>query len=103
MTEEEILKDDFRVDYFNGYINAMADAYTKDDFDVRGYMACSLMDKYESQSLPLLIFTNIFPLRGAEGFETRFGVTYVDYTGGQKRYPKRRAKAIGDVFESLMS
>lgn len=82
-----ILEDDFRVEYFDGYIRAMADAYTEDGVDVRGYMAWSLMDNFE----------------WAEGFETRFGVTYVDYAGGQKRYPKKSAKAIGDIFESLMS
>ena len=34
----------------------------------------------------------------AEGYETRFGVTYVDYENGQKRYPKKSAKVIGEVF-----
>lgn len=38
----------------------------------------------------------------AEGYETRFGVTYVDYEGGQKRYPKKSAKEIGNVFNRLM-
>lgn len=84
---EKILEDDFRVQYFDGYIRAMADAYAKDGVDVKGYMAWSLMDNFE----------------WAEGFETRFGVTYVDYAGGQKRHPKKSAKAIGDLFDSLMS
>ena len=43
-TREEILEDDFRVDYFRGYINAMAEAYTFDNVDVRGYMAWSLLE-----------------------------------------------------------
>ena len=34
-----------RVWYFKEYVTAMADAYTSDDVDVRGYMAWSLMDK----------------------------------------------------------
>jgi beta-glucosidase len=38
----------------------------------------------------------------AEGYETRFGVTYVNYEGGQKRHPKKSAKAIGDIFDALM-
>jgi len=38
----------------------------------------------------------------AEGYETRFGVTYVDYEGGQKRYLKKSAKVIGPIFESLI-
>lgn len=38
----------------------------------------------------------------AEGYETRFGVCYVDYEGGQKRYPKRSAQEIRRIFESYM-
>lgn len=38
----------------------------------------------------------------AEGYETRFGVCYVDYAGGQKRYPKKSARAIGEIFDTLM-
>ncbi|KAF4302558.1 Glycoside hydrolase family 1 [Botryosphaeria dothidea] len=83
---EQLLEDDFRVKYFDDYIHALADAYSKDDVDVRGYMAWSLMDNFE----------------WAEGYETRFGVCYVDYKGGQKRFPKKSARAIGEIFDSLM-
>jgi beta-glucosidase len=38
----------------------------------------------------------------AEGYETRFGVTFVDYEHGQKRYPKKSARAIGDMFDALI-
>lgn len=38
----------------------------------------------------------------AEGFETRFGVTFVDYKNGQQRYPKKSAKAMKGLFDSLM-
>ena len=38
----------------------------------------------------------------AEGYETRFGVTFVDYAGGQKRYPKKSAKEIGNIFDRLI-
>jgi beta-glucosidase/6-phospho-beta-glucosidase/beta-galactosidase len=34
----------------------------------------------------------------AEGYTTRFGVTYVDYAGGQKRYPKKSAREISGIF-----
>jgi len=86
LTKDEILEDDFRVKYFQDYVTAMAEARTFDDVDVRGYMAWSLMDNFE----------------WAEGYETRFGVTYVDYEGGQKRFPKKSAKEIGNVFNRLM-
>lgn len=38
----------------------------------------------------------------AEGYETRFGVCYVDYEGGQKRYPKKSAQEIKPIFESYI-
>lgn len=41
---EQILQDDFRADYFRGYVNALAEAYTLDNVDVRGYMAWSLLE-----------------------------------------------------------
>ncbi|KAG9532836.1 putative beta-glucosidase, partial [Aureobasidium melanogenum] len=86
LSKEEILEDDFRMWYFKEYVTAMADAYTHDDVDVKGYMAWSLMDNFE----------------WAEGFETRFGVTFVDYKNGQQRYPKKSAKAMKGLFDSLM-
>jgi hypothetical protein len=35
----------------------------------------------------------------AEGYNTRFGVTYVDYKDEQKRYPKASAKFIKNWFD----
>ncbi|RMJ25897.1 beta-glucosidase [Aspergillus sp. HF37] len=79
---DELLNDEFRVRYFSDYVAAMADAYTLDGVNVRGYMAWSLMDNFE----------------WAEGYETRFGVAYVDYENGQKRIPKKSAREIGGIF-----
>lgn len=86
LPREEILNDEFRVEYFHGYVNALADAFAEDGVDVRGYMAWSLMDNFE----------------WADGYSTRFGVTYVDYEGGQKRYPKKSAMMMKPLFEGLM-
>lgn len=44
MPRDQILEDDFRVEYFRGYVNAMAEARTFDNVDVRGYLAWSLME-----------------------------------------------------------
>jgi beta-glucosidase len=41
---DQILNDEFRVQYFRDYIAAMADAYTLDGVNVRAYMAWSLME-----------------------------------------------------------
>ena len=38
----------------------------------------------------------------AEGYETRFGVTFVDYENGQKRIPKKSAKEISQIFDRLI-
>ena len=85
LPREEILDDEFRAQYFRDYIDALAKA-VQDGVDIRGYMAWSLLDNFE----------------WAEGYETRFGVTFVDYEGGQKRYPKKSAKTIGPIFEALI-
>ena len=42
--KEKILEDGFRVEYFRGYVTAMAEAVGIDGVDVRGYMAWSLME-----------------------------------------------------------
>lgn len=55
MALEKIVEDDFRVQYFDGYVRAMAQAHQEDGVNVRGYMAWSLMDNFE----------------WAEGYETR--------------------------------
>lgn len=44
MSMEQILDDEFRAEYFRGYVGALADAHSKDNVDVRGYMAWSLME-----------------------------------------------------------
>jgi len=49
-------------------------------------MAWSLMDNFE----------------WAEGYETRFGVTFVDYAGGQKRHLKKSAFEVGKIFDKLI-
>ena len=41
---EELLDDEFRVEYFRGYVRAMAEAVAEDMVDCRGYMAWSLME-----------------------------------------------------------
>ncbi|KXJ94399.1 family 1 glycosyl hydrolase [Microdochium bolleyi] len=86
LTREEILEDDFRVKYFDDYVRALAKAVEEDGCDVRGYMGWSLMDNFE----------------WAEGYETRFGCTYVDYDDNQKRYPKKSAYAMKPLFDSLI-
>ncbi|RYP25455.1 hypothetical protein DL767_008373 [Monosporascus sp. MG133] len=86
LPKDEILNDQFRCDYYNAYVNAMAQAVTEDGCNVKGYMAWSLMDNFE----------------WAEGYETRFGSTYVDYKDNQKRYPKESGLRMKALFDGLI-
>ncbi|KAH6671586.1 beta-glucosidase A [Plectosphaerella plurivora] len=83
---DEILDDTLRTEYFDTYVKALAAAVTEDGCKVKGYMAWSLLDNFE----------------WAEGYVTRFGVTYVDYNDNQKRYPKKSAKSLKPLFDSLI-
>ncbi|KYK60055.1 beta-glucosidase [Drechmeria coniospora] len=87
LRREQILDDDFRVGYYEDYVGAMALAVERDGVDVRGYFAWSLMDNFEWH----------------EGYETRFGVCYVDYENGQRRYPKKSARRLKPLFDSLLT
>jgi beta-glucosidase len=44
LSVEQILKDEFRAQYFRDYVHALAEAVTFDNVDCRGYMAWSLME-----------------------------------------------------------
>ncbi|ROT38802.1 beta-glucosidase A [Sodiomyces alkalinus F11] len=83
---EEILEDTLRVEYFDTYVKALAKAVSEDGCNVKGYMAWSLLDNFE----------------WAEGYVTRFGVTYVDYEKDQKRFPKKSAQSLKPLFDSLI-
>lgn len=70
----EMLDDKLRVQYYKGYLAAVAQA-VKDGVDVRGYFAWSLVDNFE----------------WAQGYTKRFGLIYVDYKNGLARHPKSSA------------
>ena len=66
------MHDTFRVEYYKGYIQNVIDGVTIDGINCKGYFGWSLMDNFE----------------WADGYSTRFGMTYVDYVDNQKRYIK---------------
>jgi beta-glucosidase len=83
----DVLNDQHRTNYHVEYLNAMKDAVIRDGVDVRSYFAWSLMDNWE----------------WADGFKTRFGVTYVEKDeGGRvlKYWPKKSAGKIRKWFEN---
>lgn len=68
---EKLLDDEFRCEYFRGYIGALADAHTIDGVDVRGYSAWSLMEYVDvslsscPESLRFLHPESIFEVRNS--------------------------------------
>jgi len=66
-----MLNDINRCEYYRDYIGNMSLAVHQDGVNLKGYFAWSLMDNFE----------------WADGYTTRFGLTYVNYTS-QKRIPK---------------
>ena len=92
ITENGITLDDYvdpngevsdpdRIDYLNGYINAIGRA-AGEGVEVRGYFAWSFMDNFE----------------WAEGYSKRFGLVYIDFAT-QKRIPKRSAGWYRDLIQ----
>ncbi|XP_006455043.1 hypothetical protein AGABI2DRAFT_194744 [Agaricus bisporus var. bisporus H97] len=78
---EQALVDTDRVNYFRGTTASLLAAINEDGIDVKAYFPWSLLDNFE----------------WADGYVTRFGVTYVDYET-QERYPKESAKFLVKWF-----
>ncbi|XP_062184374.1 beta-glucosidase 12 [Phragmites australis] len=71
---QEALKDDTRIEYYYTHLLALQSAI-RDGANVKGYFAWSLLDNFE----------------WANGYTVRFGINFVDYSDGLKRYPKKSA------------
>ncbi|KAI6685536.1 hypothetical protein NL676_031449 [Syzygium grande] len=71
---EHQLADYIRIDYYYRHLMYLHKAI-KDGVNVKGYFAWSLLDNFEWSS----------------GYTVRFGINYVDYKNGLKRYPKQSA------------
>ncbi|XP_002513440.2 beta-glucosidase 12 isoform X2 [Ricinus communis] len=71
---EEALSDKMRIDYHYQHLHFL-DKAIKEGVNVKGYFAWSLLDNFEWNS----------------GFTVRFGINFVDYKNGLKRYPKLSA------------
>ncbi|KAG0526256.1 hypothetical protein BDA96_06G130200 [Sorghum bicolor] len=71
---QEALKDDTRIEYHHKHLLALLSAI-RDGANVKAYFAWSLMDNFE----------------WVNGYTVRFGLNYVDYNDGLKRYPKNSA------------
>ena len=70
-----MLQDDFRVEYYQGYIGQMLRAINEDGVNVQAYTAWSLMDNLE----------------WAKGYSERFGLHWTNYTGKGQKMSTRNA------------
>ncbi|KAJ4837604.1 hypothetical protein Tsubulata_050401 [Turnera subulata] len=75
------LEDKQRVDYYSRYLLFVRRAI-KIGANIKGYFAWSLLDNFE----------------WADGYSIRFGITFVDYKDGMKRYPKNSAKMFKEML-----
>ncbi|PRQ35255.1 putative beta-glucosidase [Rosa chinensis] len=74
LTLEKALADNQRIDYHFRHLYYLRESI-KDGVNVKGYFAWSLLDNFE----------------WTLGYTVRFGINYVDYKDGLKRYPKHSA------------
>ena len=82
LSPADAVNDKDRVEYYRGYTRALLEAINLDGVDVRSYFAWSFLDNFE----------------WTEGYQVRFGVTYVDYNT-QERFPKESSKFLKQWFE----
>ncbi|XP_059649066.1 beta-glucosidase 13-like [Cornus florida] len=68
---EEALKDNLRIMYHHGHLTYLSKAI-KEGANVKGYFVWSFLDDFEWNY----------------GFSIRFGINYVDFENGLRRYPK---------------
>ncbi|WCJ19001.1 beta glucosidase 16 [Euphorbia peplus] len=79
----EVLNDNARVDYYNDHLSFVQKAITK-GVNIKGYFGWSLLDNFEWD----------------DGYSVRFGLVYVDYEDGLKRYPKESALWFNQFLHS---
>ncbi|KAJ1377063.1 Glycoside hydrolase family 1 [Sesbania bispinosa] len=75
LSVEEALLDTYRIDYYYRHLFYIQSAI-RDGVNIKGYFAWSMLDNFEWES----------------GFTLRFGIHFVDYKNGSKRYQKLSAK-----------
>lgn len=77
----DVLKDTFRLNYYQQYLAQAVKAVEEDGVLLKGYFAWSLLDNFE----------------WADGYAKRFGIVHVDYKTMQRR-PKQSAAWLSNFF-----
>lgn len=82
----EVLEDTFRCEFYRSHVESLIQARVEDGVNVMAYVAWSLLDNFE----------------WADGYSTRFGVTFVDFADNQRRYPKKSGQLIKELFAKYL-
>ena len=85
MPEMQALNDTFRMNYIYDHVMEMVDAVRRDGVRVKGYFYWSLMDNFE----------------WTDGYNVRFGITYVDYANNLTRTVKNSGYMYADLIGYL--
>jgi beta-glucosidase len=96
LSREEAVKDDFRIDYLSSYADTIATKISE-GVPVKSYLMWAWTDNFECKS-PFIVPDQAEHL-GQEGFTARFGVVWIDYKDGCKRYPKQSAAYMKKYFQ----
>jgi beta-glucosidase len=96
LSREEAVKDDFRIDYLSSYADTIATKISE-GVPVKSYLMWAWTDNFECTSLDEVIGQADYV--GQEGFTARFGVVWIDYKDGCKRYPKQSAAYMKKYFQ----
>ncbi|KAK1925232.1 glycoside hydrolase superfamily [Papiliotrema laurentii] len=86
LPREQAVNDDFRCDYLTSYADQIA-LKIQQGVPVKSYLMWAWTDNFEWQ----------------EGYTARFGVVWIDYADGCKRYPKKSVGVMRDYFAKRMS
>lgn len=81
LPDADVLKDSFRLNYYQQYLAEAVKAVEEDGVLLKGYFAWSLLDNFE----------------WADGYAKRFGIVHVDYNTMQRR-PKQSAEWLSNFF-----
>ncbi|KAG8379125.1 hypothetical protein BUALT_Bualt07G0055600 [Buddleja alternifolia] len=84
LTALQACDDTTRLKYHQDHLFNILKAIKHDNVDVRGYFVWSWCDNFE----------------WAEGYTSRFGITYIDYMNNLTRYPKTSAKWLAHFLKS---
>ena len=83
--ESQALNDNFRMNYIYDHVAQMVDSHALDDVNVKGYFLWSLLDNFE----------------WSDGYNIRFGITYVNYDQNLTRTVKDSGYLYSDIIDQL--